>query len=362
MRWEMAIDDMTQHQSISPFRLSATVALVVMFVGSAPAFAGKRSCDGIGSLRSEASETRATIEVTNRRSTPLAIELIGESGTTVNYLVLAPGENRHLLTYRTHVWVSRDARRRCLSGFVSEQESENWEITSTLDGDYERRNVRSFPVYVAAEFGKHQNSLLERSLEVLDAEARRIEDIIPSAAWHRISRIPIWLEYEPDPSYGGRYLPASPKWLAAYDIPISKAGSIQFTSSLAVMVGSQQNLLMHELAHAYHDLVLSYSHPQIGTAFERAQASGRYNAVRGPCSWARAYAISNHMEFFAELSVAYFGTNAFFPFTRDDLKAFDPDSYRVIADAWERPPEETPRQPLWSIRSEVGRSPGWPRY
>ena len=110
---------------------------------------------------------------------------------------------------------------------------------------------------------------------------------------------------------------------------------------------------MHELAHAYHDLVLSFYDPHILTAFARAQASGRYNAVGGP--WGRserAYAMSNAREFFAELSEAYFGTNGIFPFTRDDLKAFDPDSYRVIANAWKRPSEETSR---WSGRPEM-----WP--
>jgi hypothetical protein len=273
--------------------------------------------------------------------------LVDGSGKIADYFKLAAGETTELRTYRTHAWISRDSRRLCLSGFVSEEQSEKWEITPRADGDYERTNVRSFPVYIAPEFRGH-TALLERSLEVLDANARRIEDIIPSAAWHRISRTPIWLEYEPDPSYGGLYSPASPEWLAAYDISIAKAGSIQFTSSLATMAGRQANPLMHELAHAYHDLALSFDDPQIRTAFRRAQASGRYNAVRGPCGWAKAYAMSNPMEFFAELSEAYFGTNDFFPFTRDDLKAFDPDSYRVISDAWERPPEKTPRLPVRS--------------
>ena len=275
--------------------------------------------------------------------------MVDGSGAIADYFTLAPGENRQLQTYRTHAWIGRDTRRLCLSGFVSKEKSEKWEITSRRDDDYERRNVRSFPVYVAPEFGRHQ-TLLERSLEVLDANARRIEDIIPSAAWHRISRVPIWLEYEPDPSYGGQYFPNSPKWLAAYDISIAKAGSVQFTSSLAAMAGYQPNPLMHELAHAYHDLVLSFDDPQIHTAFVRAQASGRYNAIRGRGGrWERAYAMSNHKEFFAELSEAYFGINGFFPFTRDDLKAFDPESYRVIATAWERPSEEISR---WPSRSE----------
>ena len=215
-----------------------TAALIVTLISAAPAFAGQRSCAEIASLRSGAAETMSTVEVTNSRSIPSTVELVDGSGAIADYLALAPGENRHLQTHRTYVWISRDARRRCLAGFVSDQESEKWEITSTLDGDYERKNVRSFPVYVAPEFGRNQNPVLERILEVLDADARRIEDIIPSAAWHRISRVPIWLEYEPDRSYGGVYF-SSQEWLAENGISVAKAGSIQFTSSMAAWAGYQ---------------------------------------------------------------------------------------------------------------------------
>src|SRR5262245_20344933 len=164
-----------------------TMAFVVTLISAAPVFAGQRSCAEIALLRSGDTATASTIEVTNRRSIPSTIELVDGSGKIADYSNLAPGETRELRTYRTHAWISRDARRLCMSGFVSEEQSEKWEITPRLDSDYERRNVRSFPVYVAPEFRGHA-SLLERSLEVLDANARRIEDIIPAAAWHRISR------------------------------------------------------------------------------------------------------------------------------------------------------------------------------
>src|SRR5229473_2755243 len=206
-------------------RRRTAAALVTTLISAVPAFAEQRSCADVSSLRSGAAETTATIEVTNNRPTRSTVELVDRSGAIADYFTLSPGENRQLQTYRTYAWISRDASRLCLSGFVSEEQSEKWEIAPRLDVDYERKNVRSFPVYVAPEFRSHMD-LLERSLEVLDADARRIEDIIPLAAWHRISRIPIWLEYEPDPSYGGRYWPGSPKWLAGYDIPIAKAGSI----------------------------------------------------------------------------------------------------------------------------------------
>ena len=47
--------------------------------------------------------------------------------------------------------------------------------------------------------------------------------------------------------------------------------------------------------------------------------------------------MKNPREFFAELSEAYFGQNDFFPFTREQLRAFDPESFKVIEEAWNRP-------------------------
>jgi hypothetical protein len=262
------------------------VVLLVTSICSAPAIAGSRPCNGPGALR--ANGTASTIEVTNRRSTPLGLELVDGSDETTTSLALAPGESKVLQTYQTHTWMSRDARRRCLSRFISERELEKWDIVEEVGVSYERRNVRSFPVYIAPEFSSHDRSLLERCLHVLQSNVSQLEKIVPPSAWQRISGIPIWLEYEPDGSYGGVYF-ASKRWLAANGIAIAKVKSIQFASSLAVMLGSPFDPLMHELAHAYHDLVLSFDYPQIRMAFARAAASGRYNAVRRfPEGWERA--------------------------------------------------------------------------
>jgi hypothetical protein len=57
------------------------------------------------------------------------------------------------------------------------------------------------------------------------------------------------------------------------------------------------------------------------------------------------------MEFFAELSQAYFGVGTSFPHTRDELKEFDPSTFRVIADAWEQPSK------LISIERRTGAQP-----
>ncbi|CAN5704514.1 hypothetical protein BH10PSE6_BH10PSE6_38610 [soil metagenome] len=339
-------DEMSAHSThaflttVPRLLVSVGVSLFVTFAGVAPVLAGSRPCSEPESPRSEGVDTTSKVTVTNRRSTPLTVEWLQGSSTVLQSVTLAPGESTELQTYLTDAWISRDARRRCLSRFVPTEKPETWEITATLEDDYERKYIRSFPVYVAPEFNKQDPSLLQQCLQVLESNARRIQEVLPSAAWKGISGIPIWLEYKRDWAYGGAYF-ASQKWLIANGLSGAKAKSIQFHSSLAVMAGSMQNPLMHEVAHAYHDLVLSYSYWPILAAYRSAELSGSYNAVRHSSGRIeRAYAMSNHREFFATLSEAYFGTGDFFPFTREDLKEFDPVSYRLISNAWERPFEE----------------------
>jgi hypothetical protein len=115
----------------------------------------------------------------------------------------------------------------------------------------------------------------------------------------------------------------------------AKERSVQFSKNLATWIADQPMMVLHELAHAYHHQVLSFENPHIITAYERARMSGRYDSVpRNNGRQERAYAMTDHEEFFAELSEAYFGANDFFPFTRTDLERFDPESFQVIAQAW----------------------------
>ncbi|MCW5736403.1 MAG: hypothetical protein KIS73_19905 [Enhydrobacter sp.] len=331
--------------TIDPLGVLVSVGLsfFITFAGIAPVLAGSRPCTGADILQSQAADAVSTITVTNRRLTPLTVEWV-DSTSARRLVSLAPGESTEQQTYLTHGWVSRDARRRCLSRFVPTEKPGTWEITETLENDYERRQIVSFPIYIAPEFTKQNPSLLEECLQVLHSNAKRIQDVLPPGAWKKISEVPIWLEYERDEAYGGAYF-ASQEWLIENGLSGAKAKSIQFHTFIAHMAGNSENPLMHEIAHAYHDLVLSYSYGPILATYRSAELSGRYNAVRHVSGRvARAYAMKNHREYFAELSEAYFGTNDFFPFTRADLKEFDPVGYRLVSDAWGRPFDDASRR------------------
>lgn len=347
---------MRRLDAVLKFAAQVCVTLVATLSGAAPALAGSKSCSELDSTRREALQATYAVNIANRRSTPLTIEWVDAPGADTRAVTLAPSESKLLQINQNAALTARDARRRCLSKFMPEKASETWEIVTALQSDYERTIVGPFPVYVGPEFKSHDPAVLNRCLQVLGANAKRLQEVLPAKALEKLSGIPIWLEYEPDRSNGGVYFD-SEEWLIENGVTAAKAKSIQFTSSLAALAGSKLNPLMHEVAHAYHDLVLSFSYAPILSAYLHANLSGRYNAVRHLSGRIeRAYAMSDPTEFFAELSEAYFGYSDFFPFTRDDLKEADPESYKVISQAWEHPPE-TLRWPTG--RWPMGRAP-WP--
>ena len=47
--------------------------------------------------------------------------------------------------------------------------------------------------------------------------------------------------------------------------------------------------------------------------------------------------MTDPMEYFAELSEAYFGTNDFFPFVRAELKNHDPEACKLLRKLWGEP-------------------------
>jgi len=97
-------------------------------------------------------------------------------------------------------------------------------------------------------------------------------------------------------------------------------------------------VILHELAHAYHDQVLGFDNPRIRDAYENYKKSGRgektllFNGNR-----VKHYALTTPMEFFAEMTEAYFGVNDFFPFTRGELRESEPEIFELLKQVWESP-------------------------
>ncbi|MBT4866083.1 MAG: metallopeptidase, partial [Planctomycetaceae bacterium] len=94
-------------------------------------------------------------------------------------------------------------------------------------------------------------------------------------------------------------------------------------------------VVLHELAHSYHDQVLSFDQPAIVAAYDDAKGKGIYDKVLlFTGAKVRHYALTNHKEYFAESTEAYFGVNDFYPFVRAELKEHDPTMFVLMQKIW----------------------------
>ena len=94
-------------------------------------------------------------------------------------------------------------------------------------------------------------------------------------------------------------------------------------------------VILHELAHGYHDQILGFEHPAVIDAFEAAKSAGTYEKVMlYTGQQVRHYGLSNHKEYFAEGTEAYFYRNDFFPFVRGELIEHDRKLYEVLKEVW----------------------------
>ena len=79
------------------------------------------------------------------------------------------------------------------------------------------------------------------------------------------------------------------------------------------------------------------NHPEILAAYEEAKAAGIYESVLAHTGRkVRHYALSNHKEYFAEGTEAFFYRNDFYPFVRAELREHDPELHDLLIDIWKR--------------------------
>lgn len=170
----------------------------------------------------------------------------------------------------------------------------------------------------------------------LTAQIDQIIRVLPAEKVARLKRVPVYVhsgQYKP---WGCAHHP-SREWLVSHGYPGEMANSIEIGDwrEFRTLVLTQPACLLHEYAHAWEFNVPAMTQ-LIKPAFEHALKSGLYQSVAyiGQPSPRPAYALENEKEYFAELTEAYFGRNDFFPFTRDELRTYDPTGYAMIERVW----------------------------
>jgi hypothetical protein len=176
-----------------------------------------------------------------------------------------------------------------------------------------------------------------RALALLQVKLFEVLHVVPGDIAPTLQSVPIWIEVDNDRQGPGACYHPSADWLRdnGFDDRKAKAVEICRADNFVSWSHDQPAMLIHELAHAYHDQQLGFEEPRIQAAYESARDAGIYDDVlRISGVHERAYAMENQKEYFAELTEAYFGTNDFYPFVRAELKEHDPAAYELLREIW----------------------------
>jgi len=140
------------------------------------------------------------------------------------------------------------------------------------------------------------------------------------------------------------------QWLSRNGDNPLKCGGVEFYDAKHYLSDCDHwgpgGLILHELSHAWHNIHVAngYDNEQIEECYEMAMKDGLYDCVRvhgsqGPKC--KAYACTDPMEYFAELSVAFLGGlddtlehNKWFPFNRTQLREHDPRAFDILCRMW----------------------------
>ncbi len=173
---------------------------------------------------------------------------------------------------------------------------------------------------------------------------------------------PIWINKSQ--KYGPACAPVSgrgmcfhpeSKWLTQNGMSPKKHGGVELFEADKYLDDAdlwygKGGVMIHELSHAYHWKVIKdgYENEEIKKCYEEAMREKLYDAVEvhngeGGKDICRAYACTDPMEYFAELSTAFLGGvdeeedlefNKWYPFNRKQIKEHDPRAFDMLQKMW----------------------------
>jgi dipeptidyl-peptidase-4 len=201
------------------------------------------------------------------------------------------------------------------------------------------RQVEGWTIAVDPQLLADENKdVADKAFQALANHLQRVTYIVPEEQLKQLRKLPIWIDLEHPVLKSMQYHPDR-GWLIAHehDPRLVKHVHIPQARQLyaAHMWAKHPYVVLHELAHAYHDQVLSFDNEQVIAVFDAAKAKGIYEEVLlYTGKKVRHYGLSNHKEYFAEATEAYFGVNDFYPFVRAELKEHDPDMFALLEGIW----------------------------
>ncbi len=225
--------------------------------------------------------------------------------------------------------------------------SSGWSYAKTVDFSSPKREYLKengeWTIYYEKSMLQGNPKLTKRSLQKLTNKLQDVKAALPSYSLDKLKQIKIFLMWGEASPQGGlksgmRFVRKGEsksrkhydtRW--EYGIVIYSAENLMYLDSLW-----SKKALMHEFAHAWHILNWPEKHPQITKPWNNAKSQQLYKKVKDYKGRTKdkAYALTNQLEYFAELSAIYFVGGDYFPFNRSGLKDYDPNGFYMIEELW----------------------------
>ena len=203
---------------------------------------------------------------------------------------------------------------------------------------HETRTIEGWPVQVDKSLlTKPHKELSETALRMLANQLYEIAQRLPAARVEELRTVTIRLDR--DHALSNMQYHPNRRWLVdnGYDPSLAKVVHIPDASRMVRLLRdyAQPAVVLHELAHAWHDQVIGFNNPEVREAHRIFVESGKFARVLHMSGRQRKhYALTNHKEYFAEMTEAWFGTNDFYPFIRPELKEVSPETAKLMQLIW----------------------------
>jgi len=176
------------------------------------------------------------------------------------------------------------------------------------------------------------------ALRVLEIKLFEASLLVAKPKLADLRTIEIVLDYECPRLHSLQYHPSA-GWLKSngHEAVLTKKVHIPRAAEMVTQLPfkHQPMVMLHELSHGFHDQFLSFDHAGIMKQWEAFKASGKWEKIMHISGrYQKHYALTTQMEFFAEMSESYFGTNDFYPFVRGELKEALPEFHELLAELW----------------------------
>lgn len=177
-----------------------------------------------------------------------------------------------------------------------------------------------------------------KTLRMLGDHLNRISILLDADRLKKLRTCEIWIEHH-HPTLGNMQYHPGAAWLKTHGHDPRLVKKVHIPRASALIAKKQMlkhpAVVLHELAHAYHDQFLDFNHKEIRDTWNQAMGEKLYDKVLIiDGRFVKHYATTNHKEYFAESTEAYFYRNDFFPFVRAELKKHDPRMFKLMEQIW----------------------------